>query len=77
MDIITFPDYIALFPSQTQCHMKTRDNCLILTALTNAVPVSMEPSLESPILNPITCAPGAIPFLSGSAGKFPAAIQAT
>ena len=50
---------------------------MILTALTKAVPVSIEPIRESPILIPIICAPGANPFLSGASGKLPAAIQAT
>ena len=50
-----------------QCH----------TALTRAVPVSMDPSLESPILIPRILAPGATPFLSGLSGKWPAAIHAT
>ena len=37
----------------------------------------MEPSRESPIFMPITWAPGATPFFSGSSGKWPAAIQDT
>ena len=48
-----------------------------LTALMRADPVSMEARRVSPILMPITCAPGAMPLRSGWSGKFPAEMQAT
>ncbi len=52
-------------------------NGKVLTALIRAEPVSMDPRRVSPILMPTTWAPGATPFLSGSLGKWPAAIQET
>lgn len=52
--------------------------CLrLLTALTNADPVSMDFKRVSPILMEMIWAPGATPFLSGVSGKYPEAIQAT
>lgn len=50
---------------------------MTLTALTKAVPVSIEPSLVSPIFKPMTWAPGAMPFVAGQSGKLPAAMHAT
>lgn len=49
----------------------------LIQALTSAVPVSMDPSLLSPMVRDTILAPGATPFLSGSSGKQPAAIAAT
>ena len=48
-----------------------------LTARTRDVPVSMEPSLLSPIFTDTICAPGAMPLRSGASGKQPVAMHAT
>ena len=58
-------------------HTDTILNWTELTALMRADPVSMEARRVSPILMPITCAPGAMPLRSGWSGKFPAEMQAT
>jgi len=49
----------------------------LIIARTIAVPVSIVSKRLSPIVNDIIWAPGATPFLSGSSGKYPAAMADT